>query len=140
MARRADATAIRLTKDENAPKLSIENVTLRDAPGATAIRLTKDESAPASSVVQADKLYPYRQKELVKRLAERLGGRVAVSGHDLQCVRKAFSLDDDPAFSHQAQYSPRKYSEMYVDWLIEQLSADPAFFQKAREAARSRSV
>jgi hypothetical protein len=134
-----DSTPIGLTKDENAPRLSVENVTLRDTPEATAIRLTRDESAPALSVVQADKLYPYRQKELIKRLAERLDGRIAVSAHDLQCVRRTFSIDDDPTFSHQAQYSPRKYSETYVDWLIEQFTADPAFFQKARDAYRSRT-
>jgi hypothetical protein len=135
-----DAAAIRLTKDETAPRLSVENVTLRDTPEATAIRLTKDENAPALSVVQADRLYPYRQKELVRRLVERLDGRLAVSGHDLQCIRRAFSVDDDPTFSHQAQYSPRKYSEAYVDWIVEQFRADSAFFQKAREAYRSRTV
>lgn len=116
-----------------------KDVTLRDTPDASAIRLTKDENAPTLSVVQADKLYPYRQKELVKRLAERLNSR-AVTVHDLQCVRRAFPVDDDPTYSHQAQWSPRKYSEAYVDWLIEQQTADPDFFHRARDAYRSRTV
>lgn len=91
------------------------------------------------SVVQADKLYPYRQKEVVKRLAERLDGRIAVSGHDLQCVRRTFSVDDDPTFSHQAQYSPRKYSETYVDWLINHLLLIQLFFRKrAKPIVRAR--
>jgi len=134
------ATAVRLTRDANAPMLALSNVTLRDTQDATAIRLTNDENAPALSVVQADKLYPYRQKELVKRLAGRLDGTVTVSSHDLQCIRRAFPVDDDPTFSHQAQYSPRKYTEAYVDWILQQVAADPAFFQKARDTARWRAV
>jgi hypothetical protein len=116
-----------------------QDVTLREEPGATAIRLTTDESAPSLSVVQADKLYPYRQKELVNRLVERLGTKI-VTTHDLQCVRRVYSVDDNPNFSHQSQWSPRKYSEAFVDWLVEQHNRDPNFFQKAREAYRSRAV
>ena len=135
-----DATAVKLTTDDGAPKLGIENVTLRDTAEATAIRLTNDDNAPTLSIRQADKLYPYRQKELVKRLSERLEGRPTVSGHDLQCVRRVHKVDDDPMFSYAAQYSPRKYTETYVDWLVEQVTADPLFFQNAREAARSRTT
>lgn len=135
-----DATPVRLTTEDGSPTFAIENVTLRDTAGATAIRLTNDANAPTLSVMQADKLYPYRQKELVKRLAERLEGRVTVSGHDLQCVRRMHQVDDDPMLSYAAQHSPRKYTEAFVDWLVEQLSADPLFFQKARDAMRSRTA
>jgi hypothetical protein len=135
-----EATTVRLTKDEDAATLSVGDVTLRDIPGATAIRLTTDENAPTLSVMQADKLYPYRQKELVQRLAERLDGRATVSGHDLQCVRKVFAVDGNPTFSYEAQHSPRKYTDAFVVWLVEQHAADPSFFQKAREACRSRTV
>jgi hypothetical protein len=45
---------------------------------------------------------------------------------------------DNPTFSHKSQWSPRKYSEAFVDWLIEQYTSDPRFFQKAREACRPR--
>jgi hypothetical protein len=135
-----EAAAVRLTKDEDAPSLNVGNVALRDVPEATAIRLTTDENAPTLSVMQADKLYPFRQKELVKQLAGRLGGQATVSPHDLQCVRKVFGVDDNPTFSYEAQHSPRKYTEAYVDWLVVQHAADPSFFQKARETCRSRTV
>jgi len=90
------------------------------------------------SVVQADRLYPFRQTELLKKLAERLGKPKAVSGHDLQCVRRAHAIDDDPNFTHQAQYLPRKYSDSFLDWLVEQVVADPLFFHNARDACRVR--
>jgi hypothetical protein len=133
-----EAIAVRLTKDKDAGKLEVGSVSLQDLPGAAAIRLTTDESAPTLNVVQADKLYPHRQKELIKRFSERLDGRVSVSGHDLQCVRKVFSVDDNPTFTYQAQHSPRKYTDAFLDWLVEQFVADQSFFQKARDVCRSR--
>ena len=136
MLRETADQAVRITTEDNAPAMRVENVALRDTPEATAIRLTTDESAPALSVIQADKLYPYRQTELLKRLKDRLG--ISVSGHDLQCVRRQFPIYDDPTFTHQAQFSPRKYSNAYVDWLVEQFTADSRFFQNARDAFRSR--
>jgi Schlafen, AlbA_2 len=136
----AEAAPVRLTTDEGAPPLGLENVVLRDTPGATAIRLTNNENAPTLSVMQADKLYPYRQKEVLNRLSERLGGQSPVNGHDLQCVRRAHNVDDDPMFSYQAQHSPRKYTEAYVDWLVNKRAEDPNFFQHAREAVRGRNT
>jgi hypothetical protein len=135
-----DATPVRLTTGDGAPTVGADSVVLRDIPEATAIRLTTDESAPTLSVMQADKLYPYRQKELVRRLAERLGGQLTVSGHDLQCVRRAHKIDDDPMFSYQAQHSPRKYTEAYVDWLVSKHAEDPKFFQQARDLLRARTT
>jgi hypothetical protein len=136
----SDATAVRLTRDEDATAMTVGDVALRDIPEATAIRLTTDESAPTLSVMQADKIYKHRQKELVKRLAERLAGRVIVTSHDLQCVRRVHGIDINPTFTYQAQHSPRKYTDAYVDWLVAQFESDPGFFQKTREALRVRSA
>ncbi|OFW26026.1 MAG: hypothetical protein A3H97_11380 [Acidobacteria bacterium RIFCSPLOWO2_02_FULL_65_29] len=136
----AEATPVRLTTGDGAPTVGVDSVALRDTPEATAIRLTNDESAPTLSVMQADKLYPHRQKELVQRLAERLGGQTSVSGHDLQCVRRVHKVDDDPMFSYQAQHSPRKYTEAFVDWLVSKHAEDPKFFQHARELVRARTT
>jgi hypothetical protein len=131
-----EALPVRLTSDGTASVVGINNVTLRDTPGATAIRLTSDENAPTLSVMQADKLYPYRQKELLRTLAERLGGDTTVSSHDLQCVRRAYKVDEDPMFSYQAQHSPRKYTEGFVDWLLNKYQENPEFFHQARGLAR----
>jgi hypothetical protein len=88
--------------------------------------------------MQADKLYPYRQKELLKVLAQRLEGRITVTSADLQIARRLYAVDDDPNLSYQAQHSPRKYTDAFVDWLLDRFAADPTFFQKNREAARAR--
>jgi len=134
-----DAMPVRLTTDGAAQTMGISNVSLRDAPDAVPIRLTNDESAPTLSVMQADKLYPHRQKELVKRLAERIGGQPVISAHDLQCVRRVHKIDDNPMFTYQAQHSPRKYTEAFVDWLLDRYEQDPTFFKQARDLVRMRN-
>lgn len=125
-----DATPVRLTTDIEAPAVGVGNVALRDTPEATAIRLTNDENAPTLSVMQADKLYPYRQKELLRRFAERTGGEPSISTHDLQCVRRAHKIDDDPMFSYQAQHSPRKYTETFVDLADRQARRESGVFSR----------
>ena len=131
-----DAVPVRLTTDGGAPAMGTSSVVLRDTPEATAIRPTTDENAPTLSVMQADKIYVYRQKELVKRLAERLVG-VSLTGHDLQCVRRVHRVDDEPMFCYQAQHSPRKYTEAFVDWLVSKHREDPEFFRLARDRGRA---
>jgi hypothetical protein len=37
---------------------------------------------------------------------------------------------------YQAQHSPRKYTEAYVDWLLSKYAEDPNFFKQARELIR----
>jgi hypothetical protein len=135
-----DAMPVRLTTDGEAPTVGTSSVALRDAPDAVPIRLTNDENAPTLSVMQADKLYPYRLKELVKRLAERTGGQTAIGTHDLQCVRRVHKIDDDPMFTYQAQHSPRKYAEAFVDWLLSKYAEDSNFFKQARDLVHMRSV
>jgi len=135
-----DAMPVRLTTDGEAPTFGTSSVALRDAPDAVPIRLTNDENAPTLSVMQADKLYPYRLKELVKRLAERMGGQAVIGTHDLQCVRRVHKIDDDPMFSYQAQHSPRKYTEAFVDWLLSKYTEDSNFFKQARDLVHMRNV
>jgi len=132
-----DATPVRLTTDGNDPAIGINNVMLRDTPDATAIRLTNDENAPTLSVMQADKLYPYRQKELLKKLSEVFAGKVKIGSHDLYCVRRIHKVDDDPMFSYQAQHSPRKYTDGFVNWLVGMHEKNPKCFQEAREVVKA---
>src|SRR5579872_490836 len=135
-----DGVAVHLTTDGQTPAIGISDVALRDAIDAVPIRLTNDEGAPTLSVMQADKLYPYRQKELIKRLEERMGGERVVSAHDLQCVRRTHRIDEDPIFFLKTRQSPRKYTEAFVDWLLAKHAEDPNFFKQARELVRMKSL
>jgi hypothetical protein len=101
----------------------------------TSIRLTADAQAPAFRPLQIDALYPYRQKELTARLAERIGSNVATP-YDIQCVRRVHATDTNPTFAHKPKWSAGKYSEAFIDWLVDMYAQDAQFFQKARTQSR----
>ena len=42
-------------------------------------------------------------------------------------------------FTYQAQHSPRKYTEAFLEWLLTKYAEDPNFFKQARELARMKS-
>ena len=69
-----------------------QEVALRGTPDAAAIRLTSDDAAPAFRAIQADELYPYRQKELLAHPDERVG-QGSISPHDLHCARRIHEID-----------------------------------------------
>jgi hypothetical protein len=68
-----------------------QDVTPTASPDAAPIRLSGDMNAPVFRAIQADKLYPYRQTELVKQLRERL--KCPITTHDLLCVRRVREPD-----------------------------------------------
>jgi hypothetical protein len=43
-------------------------------------------------------------------------------------------------FTYQAQHSPRKYTEAFVDWLMSKYAEDPSFFKRAHELVRTRNL
>lgn len=110
-------------------------VNLSGAEDAVPFRLVDDESAPAFRAVRTDKLYPYRQKELVARVNALLGER-KVTAHDVLCVRKVHEIESNQTFFYKPQFSSPQYSEAFAEWLIEQYRSDANFFNAAREAVR----
>lgn len=116
------------------PQAGITN----DQAGQPNVRLTTDDDAPVFKVLKADNLYPYRQTELLKKLRASLPS-AAVGAHDLLCVRRVYDTDENPNFSHKSQWSPRQYSEAFVEWLFAHYADDADFFRKAREKYRQSS-
>ncbi len=108
-------------------------VRLTGADSATAVRLVNDADAPAFKAVRTDLLYPFRQKELVYRVNELLGGP-KITGYEVHCVRKSRGVDDQPNFFYKPQFSSPQYSEAFAQWMVDQFRTDPEFFHKAREA------
>jgi hypothetical protein len=103
-----------------------------DEPGAMPIRVVHDPRAPAFRVVDYDKTHPFRQKEVLSALRERLKNP-AINAFDLQAVRHVHHTDDNPDFAHKPAFATRQYSVKFIDWLVEQAQRDPDFFRSARE-------
>jgi hypothetical protein len=100
-------------------------------PSAFPIRLSDDPDAPVYRVVDVDDQYPYRQKELIAELNARRPNLHANS-FDILSVRRTHNIEGDLRYCHTGRFSSAQYSEAFVDWLVDQLTADPDFIVKAR--------
>jgi hypothetical protein len=97
------------------------------------VRITTDPDAPALQPQDVERLYPWRQKDLLGELNARLGRR-ALTTYDIQAVRRHHRLDERPDFVFHLLGAGRRYSPAAADWFIEQHARDPEFFAKARLA------
>jgi hypothetical protein len=112
-------------------------VALTGSEGAQSIRLTDSADGPLFKVVDNDQLYPYRTKELLRRLDELLGPK-KISSYDVQLARRHHNIDANPNYSYRGRFGSRQYSEAFVEFLINQHSSDPQCFQKLRDQLRLR--
>ncbi|MFY9578086.1 MAG: hypothetical protein WAQ33_02065 [Gaiellaceae bacterium] len=106
----------------------------RDEEGRpTLIRLTTDPHAPLYGQVDPDRSHPYRQKEVITEVNTRLDGR-SVNAFDVLSVRRVHAITEEtrPEFVHVPKFGSPQYSDAFVDWLVEQDSGDPTFFEKAK--------
>jgi hypothetical protein len=97
------------------------------------VRITTDPDAPALQPQDVDRLYPWRQKDLLGELNARLGRR-ALTTYDIQAVRRQHRLDERPDFVFHLPGAGRRYSPAAADWFIDQHARDSEFFKKARAA------
>lgn len=123
----------------NAPLDSLDGrtgqleATKRERTNLQPVRIVNDPSAPALQPQDVDRLYPWRQKELVGELNRRLGRRM-LNSYDIQAVRRQHRLDDRPEFIFNLPGAGRRYSPAVAEWIMDQYTRDPAFFHRARIA------
>ena len=104
---------------------------------AVKVRLVHDPGAQEVPHWNPDDTHPFRQKELVAALNERLATRPKLNSYDVQCVRRAHAVDANPNFSHCPKYGTRQFSNAFLDWLVDNYTHDANFFHDARERVRS---
>ena len=83
------------------------------------VRIVTDPDAPALQPQDVDRLYPWRQKDLLRELNRRLGRR-ALNSYDIQAVRRQHRLDERPDFVFNLPGAGRRYSPAAADWIMEQ--------------------
>ncbi len=99
------------------------------------VRVVDDPNAPAVARTDFDVTHPFRQREVVEMLNARAGEKIA-TGYDVQCVRKAYRVDERPEFFHQPKFGSPQYSEAFVTWMLDAYRRDPAFFEIAKHIVR----
>ena len=107
--------------------------TLDSAPNLKPVRIVTDPSAPALQPQDVDRLYPWRQKDLLRELNGRLGRRM-LNSYDIQAIRRQHHLDEHPDFVFNLAGAGRRYSPAAAEWIVDQYAGDPEFFHRARAA------
>jgi hypothetical protein len=102
---------------------------------AQPIRLTDRGDGPIFKVVDNDQLYPYRAKELLKRLHDLVGPK-QISSYDIRLARRTHQVDSNPNYSYQGRFGSRQYSEAFVEFLVSEYRRDHQCFHKLREISR----
>jgi len=82
-----------------------------------------------------DKTHPYRGKEVVELVNQKLGGTLQINSFDVLCIRKVHNIESRSEFYYKSKYSPRLYSEQLVEWIVKQSAKDPKFFIRTRNKA-----
>lgn len=116
-------------------EVAIVETAERDEEGRpTLIRLTTDPHAPLYGQVDPDQSHPYRQKEVIAELNARLDDARSVNAFDILSVRRVYGVSEEtrPEFVHVPKFGSPQYSDAFVDWLVEQESREPAFFDTAK--------
>lgn len=102
------------------------------------IRITDDTTVPAYPRMDPNFTHPYREKETIIAINQKLGGRKMINTHDFRCVRKIHKVDQvKPEFYYMPKYGSPQYSNNFVDWIVNQYKKDSLFFNKAREKCKT---
>ncbi len=136
--RRSWLDAVKRVIRHPAPMLSQE-IRESESDDAVPIRVVDDPRAQAFRLVDYDKTHPYRQKELLGELRQRIDG-LSVNQFDLLAVRYAHHTDARPDFSHKGLFGTRQYSPKFLEWLHQQITRNPRFFADAREQYQARRL
>ncbi len=80
------------------------------------VRIVTDPDAPALQPQDVDRLYPWRQKDLLRELNGRLGRRF-LNSYDIQAVRRQHRLDERPDFVFNLPGAGRRYSPAAAEWM-----------------------
>jgi hypothetical protein len=100
------------------------------------IRLVNDPAAPAYRPVSIDDTHPHRQKEVIEEFNKATNGTKKITSFHVQCVRHVHRVDENPTFYCRMKHSSPRYSQAFVDWLVEQYGGNSDFFEETKRRAR----
>ena len=100
--------------------------------GSLPMQLTTDPGAPAYYAVPLDKTHPHRQKEVIQEVNGKLAGKRTVNSHDIVCIRRVYAIQKEINFCYTQNYASPRYTQQFVEWIVEKYLANAAFFEEAR--------
>ncbi len=112
-------------------------VSITAGPDGTPIRLTSDPNAAAFRLVDPDETHKHRMVDLLKKVNAELNPLgCKLSSYDIHAINAAHGIFGRLEFCYKSKFSPRKYTNDLVIWLIEQMKRDKTFSMLARSKWR----
>jgi hypothetical protein len=109
------------------------------APDGVPLRLVDDPSAPAVGFLHPDASHPYRLIDVVRAFNDKTGGNIKINSYDVQCVRQRYDIDKNPTFFYKLKFTSPRYSEAFIDWLLQRVAEELGFFNRIRAECRGRN-
>lgn len=98
------------------------------APDGEPVRVTREV------VVDPNLFYPYRQKEVIAQIAEKLG--IKFTWQDLIAIRKVYGIEQRPEYFHRPLKGSPQYAQDFIEWVLDEYRRDAGFIEKARKQWR----
>lgn len=107
---------------------------VRQTGSATAfpIRIVDDPNAPAYRNVDPNTTHPFRQKDVIQKIKERIPECGRFTAHDALAIRRLFNIDGNPRYYHKPRFGSAQYSPEYVEWLEGEIRSNPSFIEECR--------
>ena len=99
----------------------------------SAIRLVEDPSAPAIPHIHVDRSHPHRQKEVMVLVNRRLHGQKTITSFNIICIRRVYEIHKNLMLCYTQNYTSPRYSDAFIDWIVEAFERDPNFFEKCHK-------
>lgn len=111
-------------------------IKLGETSEAVPVRLTTDLNAPVVGLADPEEMYPYRLKELLGRLniLLRAIGIKPANPYDIRALLSVHGKDQK--WTWEPKYSPKRYSEAFAEWVINQAAKDKFILQRTRSKWR----
>jgi len=121
--------------------VSVVSLPRESAPDQLAItaQITPDVGATRIIPQNAEEVWPYRQKDLLRAVNREIRP-ARISSYDLTCVKAELDpLHKHPEFAYKPhRLASPQYSIEFARWLITQFKTDPSFFVRMRQSYRNR--
>lgn len=99
---------------------------------AHGFRLTANPEAPLVRELDPNRTHPHRQTEVVRLVGEKLGQATSVTAHDVFAARNVHGIGECAEFCYKPKHSSPQYSDLFVDWLVDEYRKNSNFFVDAK--------
>ena len=96
------------------------------------VRLVADPDATGVVLMDPNRTHPFRLKEVVSEVNQRLPDAVRVSSHDILGCRRLYQTDSNPSFRYKPNTGSGQYTEAFIVWIAELINQSPEFLPELR--------